>query len=211
MTIGVRWLWLAATLLWVLWPGGRAGASDILPAPLPEVTPARAPAVLAFDKTSMYELRFGGFSHGIGAWEATPASVDVNVELVGPRLPITLPGASWINLAVPRPMIGVMANTRNKTSYAYLSAVWTLEYRNFFVEPIFGGAIHNGYSDNPPLGRNALGCNPLFLTGISVGYYVTDRWSIMGTWQHISNANTCVRNVGLNTYGVRLGYSFGPF
>jgi hypothetical protein len=32
----------------------------------------------------------------------------------------------------------------------------------------------------------------------------------MGTWQHISNEGLCDRNLGLNTYGVRLAYSFEP-
>jgi hypothetical protein len=106
-------------------------------------------------------------------------------------------------------MLGVMANTGGKTSYAYVSLAWTWQWNRFFFEPIFGMAFHDGYYDNPPPGRLALGCNPLFHTGISVGHQITERWSVMGTWQHISNANLCNRNVGINTYGVRLGYSFG--
>lgn len=31
---------------------------------------------------------------------------------------------------------------------------------------------------------------------------------VVATWDHISNANTCRRNVGLNTYGVKIGYRF---
>lgn len=158
------------------------------------------------DRAATFEARFGVFDHDPAFPEGKPVTIDINAELVGPRLPVPIDG--WAKVFVPRPMIGVMANTGGKTSFAYLSAVWTFQLDKFFFEPIFGVAVHNGYLDNPPPDRLALGCNPLFHTGISVGYYVTDHWSVMGTWQHISNADTCHRNVGLNTYGIRAGYSF---
>jgi hypothetical protein len=168
--------------------------------------PARAPAAIVFDPTSMYELRFGAFAHSPGFPEGDSFNADVNAELVFPRLPFAAP--AWVDWLVPRPMLGAMVNTAGKTSFAYASLVWTWHWNRFFVEPIFGVAVHNGHYDNPPPGRLALGCNPLFHTGVSVGYYLTNRWSVMGTWQHISNGNLCHRNIGLNTYGLRLGYSF---
>ena len=55
---------------------------------------------------------------------------------------------------------------------------------------------------------NALGCRVLFHHGVSIGYRLTDNWSVMGTFAHISNGTLCSRNVGQNDYGVRLGYTF---
>jgi hypothetical protein len=189
--------------------GADIGPSAPPPPLAAEIPPARAPAAVMFDRTSMYEARFGAFWHSPGFAEGRDFNADVNAELVFPKLPI--PAPAWIAWFVPRPMIGVMANTAGKTSFAYVSAVWTWTWNNFFFEPIFGGAYHNGYTANAPAGRLELGCNPLFHTGISVGYYMTERWSIMGTWQHISNGGSCARNLGLNTYGLRLGYSFGSW
>ena len=145
-----------------LLPSVMAGASDLNPsAPPPTVVlPARAPAVVAFDKTSMYELRFGAFAHSPGFSEGNSPNADINAELVFPRLPLGAP--AWVGWFVPRPMVGVMANTANKTSFAYVSMVWTWEWNRFFVEPIFGAAFHNGYYTNPPPGHLALGCSPLF-------------------------------------------------
>jgi lipid A 3-O-deacylase len=193
---------LAVVVLCALRGIPAAQAADLgSSVPVPQTVVVEPP-----DRANTFEARFGAFYHDPGFDEARPRTIDVNAELVGPRLPIPVDG--WAKMFVPRPMVGVMANTGGKTSFAYISAVWTFQWNNFFFEPIFGGAVHNGYLDNPPPGRLALGCNPLFHTGLSLGYYITDHWAVMGTWQHISNANACERNVGLNTYGLRLGYSF---
>jgi lipid A 3-O-deacylase len=158
-----------------------------------------------FDEPQRFEVRFGAFAHGVGFEER--GSVDVNAELVFPRLPIDL-GPTWAFL-VPRPHLGFMANTAGKTSYVYGGFVWTLNLTDrFFVEPMFGGAIHNGETDHPPPDRVALGCPVLFHTGLSVGYRLNERWTLYGTWDHISNANLCSHNVGLNNWGGRIGYKF---
>jgi len=102
-----------------------------------------------------------------------------------------------------------MANTGGKTSYAYAGFVWTFNLtERVFVQPVFGGAIHDGVLDNPPPNRVALGCPTLFHTGLSAGYRLTERWTLYGSWEHISNANLCSRNVGLNNYGARIGFKF---
>jgi hypothetical protein len=35
-----------------------------------------------------------------------------------------------------------------------------------------------------------------------------EHWTLLATWDHISNAGSCSRNVGLNNYGLKLGYRF---
>jgi len=152
------------------------------------------------------EVRIGGFAHSVAGAEY--GSADVNFELQGPRLPFPVPDR--FKVLVPLPDIGAMINTAGKTSYAYLGVVWRLNLLpRTFIEPAFGGAIHNGNASSiPQPGQVTLGCRTLFHTGISGGYRLSDRWTVLGTWDHISNADTCFHNIGMNGYGVKLGYSF---
>lgn len=102
-----------------------------------------------------------------------------------------------------------MLNTAGKTSYVYAGFAWQLDITpNFWVEPMFGGAIHNGQLDTADPTRVSLGCHQLFHTGVSAGYRFNETWSLVATWDHISNAGLCSRNVGLNTYGAKIGYRF---
>ena len=55
---------------------------------------------------------------------------------------------------------------------------------------------------------NGLGCRWAFHSGGSVGYRLDDRWSVLGTFDHLSNATLCPYNKGINDYGLRAAYSF---
>jgi lipid A 3-O-deacylase len=207
-------LWLA--------PAVRADAADLPPpqyvvppvaAPpsLPPIDPDQRygilfPAFLATPEREAngFDLRAGGFAHSIGGREA--GSADVNVELLGPRL-LNVPVE--YSYFIPRPQVGVMINTANRTSYAYAGVVWTLNItRQIFLEPIFGASFNNGKVLAPDNTWNSLGCHAMFHTGLSTGYRVDEHWSVIATWEHISNAGTCIRNVGQNDYGVKIGYRF---
>jgi hypothetical protein len=161
------------------------------------------PAFLATQDNS-YEVRSGAFAHGFGGREK--GSVDVNLEFLGPSLFKVPVEYSYF---IPRPQVGVMLNTVGKTSYVYAGMVWTLNItKQIFLEPMFGGVYHNGKLETFEPDRVSLGCSFLFNTGLSVGYRVNERWTVLGTWQHISNAGTCFHNVGLNDYGIKVGYKF---
>lgn len=185
---------------------GPVRAADLLtPAPdgqpsvlLPLPTPTR--------EADSFEARLGAFAHSVGATEA--GGVDANVELLLPRLPNDLP--EQYKFFVPRPQLGAMINTGGKTSYGYAGVVWTLNMTpQFFLEPMFGGAVHDGNATAEPVpGENTLGCRVLFHTGMSGGYRVTEQWTALLTWDHISNGHLCPHNAGLNDYGVKIGYSF---
>src|SRR5215204_7044322 len=72
---------------------------------------------------SRFEARVGAFAHSVGGWET--GLYDVNVELVGPRLPIDV---AWpFGFLVPRPHVGVMANTGKRTSYVYAGFEWNVD------------------------------------------------------------------------------------
>ncbi len=168
--------------------------------------PAPAPVpVLGIPMPMMYELRGGVFAHDPSSPEQ--GSVDINGEFLV-RLPIqqtTVP--DWL---IPRPHIGFTANTAGKTSHAYVGVSWTYDItQKIFVEASFGGAVHNGYTGNvPKRGENSLGCSPLFRESGSLGYRLTEHWSVMATVEHLSNAGICKQNRGLTNVGGRVGYSF---
>ena len=58
-----------------------------------------------------------------------------------------------------------------------------------------------------------LGCRTLFHAGGSIGFVPIPKWSVIATFEHLSNGNSlfgtgCSQNQGLNNYGVKIGYSF---
>jgi lipid A 3-O-deacylase len=116
----------------------------------------------------------------------------------------------WTDPLIPRLHVGGSANFRDDTSFAYAGFTWTFDVTpQIFVEGTFGGAVHNG--DTSPIarpGQSALGCSPLFRESASVGFRFSERWSLMGTVEHMSNAGLCSQNRGLTNIGVRLGYTF---
>jgi lipid A 3-O-deacylase len=178
----------------LLTPSPDGPAATFLPAPTPAA------------EADSFEARLGAFAHSIGSTEA--GGVDANVELLLPRLPNNLP--EQYKFFVPRPQFGAMINTGGKTSYGYAGVVWTLNILpQFFLEPMFGGAVHDGNATATPVpDENTLGCRVLFHTGLSGGYRLTERWTALVTWDHISNGHLCPHNAGMNDYGVKIGYSF---
>jgi hypothetical protein len=179
--------------------GSPAAAADLaLPA---------APAVAPMPPTG-FEARFGLFDHGLGSPERNTLDVSGEIVLAKPALS----SAFWTTL-LPRPHFGGSFNTAGKTSFAYAGALWTFPViERAFVEGYLDAAVHDGVLDGDAT-RSAMGCRLLFHAGASLGYRFDPRWSIMATYEHLSNGhqaigNDCSRNQGLNNYGLRVGYSF---
>jgi hypothetical protein len=59
-----------------------------------------------------------------------------------------------------------------------------------------------------PVDRAAMGCHFSFHESASIGYNLTQHWSIMATAEHYSNQQLCQQNHGVTNYGARIGYSF---
>jgi hypothetical protein len=121
---------------------------------------------------------------------------------------------------VPRPHVGVLANLEGRTSSFYAGALWSfpLPFRTFF-ELFVDGSIHNGVQNNPLPGHAGLGCPALFHVGGSLGYAITDHWTAMVTFDHLSNGHyifgiNCAGNTGptpnpgVNDWGAKIGYAF---
>ena len=96
----------------------------------------------------------------------------------------------------------------------YFGSTWTWPVAGpLFIEAGFGGAVHDG-----PLrphyeldGRfvATYGCTLNFHEQLSVGLDLWNRWRLMATTEHMSNAGLCAYNRGLTNVGARLSYRFG--
>lgn len=161
---------------------------------------------LAKDKRELFEVRAGMFLHDPLSPEK--GSVDGNLEILTPRLPIGL--SKSYQFLVPRPHLGVTLNAANKTSEAYMGLSWGFNLTDKIIgEASFGGAVNNGKTAATSIpGHNPLGCATSFRESGSIGYQISSAVAIMATIEHISNAGLCVRNRGLTNGGIRIGYSF---
>ena len=189
--------------------------------PAPQATGGNAPAALPasidtswFAATNFssdgYELRGGVFAHDVGG--AEQGTVSLNGDFVFKKFWAPDLGAD-LNFLVPRLQVGAMVNTDGKTSYASVGLLWTYNFTNrFFSELSFGAAVQDGYLDTAPPGRQAIGCRVEYNPGLSFGLHVTPQWSVMASFDHVSNGeptlSSCGRNQGLNELGLRAGYAF---
>jgi len=153
-----------------------------------------------------FEIRGGVFAHD--PFSPEQGSVDINGEFLF-RLPEGI-RPDWPSFLIPRPHIGFTANTAGKTSHGYAGLTWNYDVtRSIFVEASFGGSVNNGDTGpTAPPKHNALGCSVMFRESASLGYRLTERWSVLATVEHISNAGLCAANRGLTNFGGRIGYSF---
>ena len=68
--------------------------------------------------------------------------------------------------------------------------------------------FHNGEDDVADLSTKELGCTLLFRFGVDAGYRFNRHHALMLHLDHISNANICEHNDGMETLGLRYGYTF---
>ena len=180
-------------------PAAAVQAADL--SPYGEVVAPASPA-----PTWGWEVRGGVYVHDPLSPEA--GSADINGEILAPRI---FEGSDpfWSEF-IPHPDLGTTINLAGKTSNLWGGAAWNFDLpARFFLSPTFGVGVNNGKTgDNVPNGFNAVGCNWWFHKSVSIGYRITDAWSVMGTVEHSSNAGACSKNCGLTNFGARIGYSF---
>ena len=190
----------------VLYADGTASATDLSPPPARVSNSANSAIVFApptLYHPDRFELRGGVFAHAVGSPEE--GSADLNFELVAPRF-FTIPNLP--DFLTPRFHVGGMVNLDGQTSYSYAGALWTINLtQNWFAEGFFGGIVHNGKHNDETGQMNDLGCSWAFHSGGSLGYRLNARWSVMATFDHLSNAELCQYNKGVNDWGLRLGYT----
>lgn len=150
------------------------------------------------------EVRTGILAHDIGVFDGSEEDgIDINLELYfgSPGLldPI------WS----PRPHLGVAVNSAGATSQIYGGVAWDWTFwEPFFVEGTLALAVHDGTLDRERSDNKPLGCRVLFRESASLGARFLERHSISLQLAHISNANICGNNGGLDTFGIKYGYRF---
>lgn len=200
--------WFVASLFAVM-VSGAVKAADIVPpvASLPTQSLFQ-PEPLA-GRPSGFEVRLGGFAHGVGSVERS--TFDASLQVVLPKF--LADNYGWWNFLNPHTYVGGMFNTGGRTSSVRAGLLWQIPFtERFFGEIFFGGA----YSDASLAGdaqRSALGSRSLFNVGGSIGYRFTPQWSVLVTFDHLSNGRTVFgtgfdRNVGVNNYGAQIAYAF---
>lgn len=107
------------------------------------------------------------------------------------------------------------ANTVGGVSFgaAGLAWRWSLGNSPFYLQPGIGGAIQSGSDARYQVTPNKLylGSRVLFEPEFSVGWRVSPRWTLEGSYVHLSHAQLAgPQNPGLDDAGVRVVYCFGP-
>lgn len=151
------------------------------------------------------EIRIGALAHDIGPFSSNEEDiiVDYNGELL-----FNSPGFLDFIWA-PRPHVGFTLNTGGDTSQVYAGLTWEFDiWRSWFINFSLGGSLHDGEKRTTAINRKELGCHLLFRESFEVGYRFESGHSITGFLDHISNANICDANEGLETAGIRYGYRF---
>ena len=150
------------------------------------------------------EIRLGVLKHDFGPFSSSEESgTDINFEVlfVSPKF-LEIIGA-------PRPPLGVTINSGDDTDQAYFGLSWEFDvWRHLFVGLSFGGSFHNGETETNRTDKKELGCRLLFRESLELGYRFGGRHAITAFLDHVSNANLCDKNEGLENLGVRYGYRF---
>ena len=149
---------------------------------------------------------FGVLAHDVGGlWSGTRKEdgVDINGEIVFCRTGMSVLAGTL------RPNLGFSVNSQGDTSKFYGGLLWEINSKQviFFVSGL-GLALHNGKMYNDNNDKKSLGSRVLFRIPIEVGYQITVRHSLSIMFDHVSNAYLASSNEGLDTIGIRYGYSF---
>ncbi|HEY5597315.1 MAG TPA: acyloxyacyl hydrolase [Kiloniellales bacterium] len=185
-----------------------------IPASSPSGTPAAQPPGLQAAQNArpgdhspadiLSEVRVGVLAHDVGVFE------DSREDGMDPSLEVyftspALLAAVWS----PRPHIGIAVNTSGDTSQIYGGLTWDWPFwKPFFIEGSLGLAVHDGELNHSSGDRRDLGCRVLFRESVALGARFLERHAIAIQFAHISNANLCAGNAGLDAIGIQYGYQF---
>lgn len=157
---------------------------------------------------SLDELRGGLYWHSADSGDFDAHRLqDLNVELLFSVPPLD----DLMAIGRLRPHVGATINFGGLESMVYGGLSWTVPVFDtpLFLEASFGGAIHNGATDDAVAPARNLGCPVLFHESLSLGFNISDQATIMATAEHASHAGLCgEHNDGLTNVGIRLGWKF---
>jgi len=177
-------------------------------APVPASAPVRPVQTPSRDRSPygwLSEVRVGAMLHDQGPFSSHKEDgVDANLEILF-RSPQFL-DFLWS----PRPVIGGHFHSDGDTHQAYAGLTWDWDIwgDDVFIEFNLGGAYHTGEEETGDPDRKELGCSVLFHLATDLGYRITENHAVMIHFSHISNADLCDSNEGLENVGIRYGYRF---
>jgi hypothetical protein len=168
------------------------------------VASAQAPSSDDVRIPGLDEMRIGALVHSIEPSNAEDG-VDLNLELLFRRTATKYNDPFLDFVFRPRIHLGTSINLAGDTSQLYAGLTWDMKLApRLSLEVSFGGALHDGPTgDNTP---DSYGCALNFRESVSVGYALDERWTVYGTFAHMSNAGLCDQNTGISSVGLRLGY-----
>jgi lipid A 3-O-deacylase len=150
------------------------------------------------------EIRVGVLAHDQGPFSSNEeGGIDGNFELL-------FVSPSFLDVIwAPRPHIGFSVNSDGDTSQVYAGLSWEWSFwGHWFAGFSLGGSVHDGETETDRVDRKELGCHLLFRESVEVGYRFGGRHAVSAFLDHISNANICDKNEGIDTFGLRYGYAF---
>jgi lipid A 3-O-deacylase len=180
---------------------------DISSAQAQSARTADASGFAATDFPHIDEVRLGAFYHQLND-TAGERGADINMEILFGKLGAPRGDYLLDYFLRPRVHIGASINTNGDTSQVYGGLTWDMPLIDrFFLETSFGGSLNDGYTDREA-GHTALGCHENFRESASLGYHLSERWDVLATVDHMSNAGLCEFNAGITDAGLRFGYKW---
>ncbi len=195
---------LAALMIGLVFVGAVAADEPVFD---PSAEPRLSPG--AQTRSIFSEFRIGGFGQVDGE-KAANGSLGANAEVLFSK-PLSSPDP-WIDALLPRPHFGAEFNPEQGTGAGYAGFTWTFNLtERMFVEGSLGGAFGNSLSGvKDGLGDVALptSCDFMFRQGATLGFQLTEQWSVMGTVERSSNAGLCDDKRNATNAGLKFGYKF---
>lgn len=158
------------------------------------------------------QFKFGVLKHDVGLFSSDrQEGIDLNLEYQFPTPDVLR------FIGSPRPHVGTVLATHSDSIHQFYTGLsWNYNFLgNVFVSGHLGGVVHTADTlkdPGPTVVRDPsdryLGCRVLYRLAAGLGYQVTDDFNVELYADHISNANLCDNNQGLENAGIRFGYSF---
>ena len=150
-------------------------------------------------------INLGSMAHDAGlTGETYEGGTDTNAEILFAQIPQTID-----ILGTPQPHLGLTINNAGATSQAYTGLTWTVPItKTMFSNISLGGAAHNGQLATRRIDQKGLGSRLLFRVALELGFRLSENHHISIIIDHVSNAGLADINEGLDTIGIRFGYTF---
>jgi lipid A 3-O-deacylase len=152
------------------------------------------------------EVRAGVLATNLENSKEDKADYLINGEILFGQPVARSSNSVWENFLRPRVHVGFNVTPEDDgVNQLYAGLTWEYRLTNWaFIETSFGGAVHDGSTAGND--TNSYGCVLNFHESAGVGFDLNERWRLLVSVDHMSNAGLCDQNQGLTNAGVRLGY-----